>query len=90
MDFIVGLLRTQSGSDSIWGIVDHLTKVAHFIPIKMTDERLAPDLLRGRGKLTGGDLDIDEEGVEQNDRDLAITTPGLRWLPTCMHMSWSC
>jgi hypothetical protein len=56
----------------------------------MTDERLAPDLLRGRGKLTGGDLDIDEEGVEQNDRDLAITTPGLRWLPTCMHMSWSC
>jgi hypothetical protein len=36
MDFIVGLLRTQSGYDSIWVIVDRLTKVAHFIPIKTT------------------------------------------------------
>jgi hypothetical protein len=36
MDFIVGLTRTQSGYDSIWVIVDRLTKVAHFIPIKIT------------------------------------------------------
>jgi transposase InsO family protein len=36
MDFIVGLLRTQSGYDSIWVTVDRLTKVAHFIPIKTT------------------------------------------------------
>jgi transposase InsO family protein len=36
MDFIVGLLRTQSGYDSIWIIVDRLTKVAHFIPVKTT------------------------------------------------------
>jgi hypothetical protein len=36
MDFIVGLLRTQSGYDSIWLIMDRLTKVAHFIPIKTT------------------------------------------------------
>ena len=34
MDFIVGLPRTQNGHDAIWVIVDHLTKVAHFIPIK--------------------------------------------------------
>jgi hypothetical protein len=36
MDFIVGLSRTQAGYDSIWVIVDRLTKVAHFIPVKMT------------------------------------------------------
>jgi hypothetical protein len=36
MDFIVGLPRTQSGYDSIWVIVDRLTKVAHFTPIKTT------------------------------------------------------
>jgi IS30 family transposase len=34
MDFIVGLPRTQLGYDSIWAIVDRLTKIAHFIPIK--------------------------------------------------------
>jgi hypothetical protein len=33
MDFIVGLPRTQSSYDSIWVIMDQLTKVAHFIPI---------------------------------------------------------
>jgi hypothetical protein len=36
MNFIVGLPRTQTGYDSIWVIVDRLTKVAHFIPVKAT------------------------------------------------------
>jgi hypothetical protein len=36
MDLIVGLPRTQSGYDSIWVIVDRLTKVVHFIPINTT------------------------------------------------------
>jgi transposase InsO family protein len=35
----MGLPRTQSGYDSIWVIVDRLTKVAHFIPIKTTYTR---------------------------------------------------
>jgi hypothetical protein len=36
MDFIVGLPRTQARYNSIWVIVDRLTKVAHFIPVKTT------------------------------------------------------
>ena len=36
MDFIVGLLRTQKGYNSIWVVVDRLTKVAHFIPVNTT------------------------------------------------------
>jgi hypothetical protein len=36
MDFIVGLPRTATRYDSIWVIVDILTKVAHFIPVKTT------------------------------------------------------
>jgi transposase InsO family protein len=36
IDFIMGLPRTQSGYDSIWVIMDRLTNIAHFIPIKTT------------------------------------------------------
>jgi hypothetical protein len=36
MDFIVGLPRTQKGYNSIWVLVDRLTKVAHFIPVNTT------------------------------------------------------
>ena len=33
MDFVVGLPHTSKGYDSIWVIVDHLTKSTHFIPV---------------------------------------------------------
>jgi hypothetical protein len=36
MDFIVGLPCTRDGYDCIWVIVDRLTKVAHFIPVRTT------------------------------------------------------
>jgi transposase InsO family protein len=36
MDFIVRLNRTRTGYDSIWVLVDRLTKAAHFIPVKTT------------------------------------------------------
>ena len=34
MDFIIGLPRNQNGHGAIWVIIDRLTKVAHFIPVK--------------------------------------------------------
>ncbi|GKD30773.1 reverse transcriptase domain-containing protein, partial [Tanacetum coccineum] len=37
MDFITKLPRTSSGYDTIWVIVDHLTKFAHFLPMREND-----------------------------------------------------
>ena len=36
MDFVVGLPKTQKKNDSIWVIVDRLTKSAHFLPVRST------------------------------------------------------
>ncbi|KAD4385762.1 hypothetical protein E3N88_25931 [Mikania micrantha] len=36
MDLITKLPRTANGKDSIWVIVDRLTKLAHFLPIRET------------------------------------------------------
>ena len=36
MDFVVGLPKTLGKFDSIWVIVDRLTKSGHFIPVKVT------------------------------------------------------
>jgi hypothetical protein len=37
MDFILGLPMTPTREDSIWVVVDHLTKSAHFILMKVKD-----------------------------------------------------
>ncbi|GKB25494.1 putative reverse transcriptase domain-containing protein [Tanacetum coccineum] len=37
MDFVTKLPKTSIGHDVIWVIVDRLTKLAHFIPIRATD-----------------------------------------------------
>ncbi|GJU38145.1 putative reverse transcriptase domain-containing protein [Tanacetum coccineum] len=37
MDFVSGLPRTPSVYDTIWVIIDRLTKSAHFLPMKKTD-----------------------------------------------------
>jgi hypothetical protein len=35
MDFIIGLPPTIKNHNSIWVIVDRLTKLAHFIPVRV-------------------------------------------------------
>lgn len=36
MDFVVGFPRTPSSKNSIWVIIDRLTKSAHFLPVTNT------------------------------------------------------
>jgi hypothetical protein len=49
MDFIVGLSHTRASYDSIWVVVDHLTKTAHFIPVKTTyNSVVLPELYMSR------------------------------------------
>ncbi|GJT36689.1 putative reverse transcriptase domain-containing protein [Tanacetum coccineum] len=62
MDFITKLPKTSSGYDSIWVIVDRLTKSTHFLPMKETDtmERLTRLYLKEQSlqKALGTRLDI--------------------------------
>ncbi|GKC13377.1 putative reverse transcriptase domain-containing protein, partial [Tanacetum coccineum] len=37
MDFVTKLSKTANGYDTIWVIVDHLTKFAHFLPMREND-----------------------------------------------------
>ena len=55
MGFVVGLPRTQKGHDSIWVIVDRLTKSAHFIPVRTNygGEKLAKLYVENIVKLYG-------------------------------------
>jgi hypothetical protein len=55
IDFVVGLPKTQKGHDSIWVIVDRLTKVAHFLPVRTTygGEKLAKLYIEDIVKLHG-------------------------------------
>ncbi|GJY06031.1 putative reverse transcriptase domain-containing protein [Tanacetum coccineum] len=48
MDFVTKLPKRASGQDTIWVIVDRLTKSAHFLPMKETDsmEKLTRQYLK--------------------------------------------
>ena len=69
-DFITKLPRTQKRHDSIWVVVDRLTKAAHFIPTKSTrtTEYLAKLYINNIVRLHG----IPKEII--SDRDPLITS----------------
>ncbi|GJW23695.1 reverse transcriptase domain-containing protein [Tanacetum coccineum] len=48
MDFVTKLPKTSSGQDTIWVVIDRLTKSAHFLPMKETDsmEKLTRQYLK--------------------------------------------
>ena len=55
MDFVIALSKTREKFDTVWVVVDRLTKVAHFIPIKTgyTLERLAKLYIKETVRLHG-------------------------------------
>ncbi|GJX13980.1 putative reverse transcriptase domain-containing protein [Tanacetum coccineum] len=48
MDFVTKLPKTATGQDTIWVIVDHLTKSSHFLPMREDDtlEKLTRQYLK--------------------------------------------
>jgi hypothetical protein len=80
MDFITKLPRTSKGFDSIWVIVDRLTKSAHFIPIceNFNVEKLSRIYIQEIVRLHGVPLNI------ISDRDGRFTSNFWRSLQTAM------
>ncbi|KAI3814202.1 hypothetical protein L1987_18950 [Smallanthus sonchifolius] len=70
MDFITKLPRTAKGNDTIWVIVDRLTKSAHFLPIRETSssEKLAETFIKEIVSRHGMPLSI------VSDRDTRFTS----------------
>ncbi|GJW97047.1 putative reverse transcriptase domain-containing protein [Tanacetum coccineum] len=74
MDFVTKLPKTSTGQDTIWVIVDRLTKSAHFLPMKETNsmEKLTRQYLKEV---------VSRHGVPVliiSDRDSKFTTHGNR------------
>lgn len=71
MDF-VGLPRTSDGMDSIWVVVDRLTKTAHFVPVKTTYlvDKLAQTYVSEIVQLHGVPLSIISDRGAQFTSDL--------------------
>ena len=70
MDFITKLPKTTGGLDTIWVIVNRLTKSAHFLPIKETDkmEKLMRTYIKEIVRLHGVPISI------ISDRDSRFTS----------------
>ena len=60
MDFVSGFPLTQQKHDSVWVIIDRLTKSAHFIPVRIdySMDRLAELYVKEIVRLHGVPLSI--------------------------------
>ncbi|GJW46792.1 putative reverse transcriptase domain-containing protein [Tanacetum coccineum] len=69
MDFFMKLPKSSQGYDTIWVIVDRLTKSAIFIPMRETDpmEKLARMYLQSLQKALGTNLDMSTAYHPQTD-----------------------
>ncbi|GJV07087.1 putative reverse transcriptase domain-containing protein [Tanacetum coccineum] len=91
MDFVSGLLRMPSGYDSIWVIVDRLTKSAHFLPMKKTGsiEKLTQLYLKGNCmNPTGYEHCLPPETDGQSERTIQTLEDMLRACVIDFGSSW--
>ena len=89
MDFVVGLLRCQSGYDPIWVIADRWTKSAHFLLVKNSDsvEKLAELYVKEILRLHDTPISI---VLDRDPRFTSRLWPSLqRALDTRLHFSTS-
>nr|GEY07239.1 putative reverse transcriptase domain, ribonuclease H-like domain, aspartic peptidase domain protein [Tanacetum cinerariifolium] len=68
MDFVTKLPMTSSGYDTIWVIVDRLTKSAHFLPMREDDSMDKLTKLYLKEKALGTRLDMSTAYHPQTDR----------------------
>ena len=70
MDFLVGLPLTRRKHDSVWVMVDRITKSAHFLPVRIDYalDKLAQFYIREIVQLHGIPISI------ISDRDLRFTS----------------
>ncbi|GJU50660.1 putative reverse transcriptase domain-containing protein [Tanacetum coccineum] len=82
MDFVSGLPRTSSGYDTIWVIVDRLTKSAHFLPMKKTN--------RSVGDEFGYEYRLPPQTDGQSERTIQTLEDMLRACVIDFGSSWDC
>ncbi|GJT29983.1 putative reverse transcriptase domain-containing protein [Tanacetum coccineum] len=73
MDFVTKLPRTQSGNDTIWVIVDRLTKSAYFLPMRENDPMDKQARLYLKEKAMGTQLDMSTAYHPQADGQIERT-----------------
>ncbi|GJZ86570.1 putative reverse transcriptase domain-containing protein [Tanacetum coccineum] len=75
IDFVTKLPKTATGQDTIWVIVDHLTKFAHFLPMREDDtlEKLTRQYLKEVVSRHGVPIDGQSERTIQTLEDMLRT-----------------